>query len=367
MGIAVLGDDSRSLGGSYDAGAVSKSAFVLGGTGQIGSAAARLLARSGFVVTACDRGSRALRPELAELGVRRRVADRHASGELEAALDGGADVLVDTVAFDGDDARQLAGLASVVGSVVVISSASVYRDGRGRTLDEATREEEFPVLPVPVSEDHRTVDPGDATYSTRKVAMENELLASAVPATLIRAGAVHGPFSRHAREWFFLKRALDGRTHVLIDYGGASRFHTVSVENIAQLVRLAAEQPGDRVLNCGDPDPPATVEIAHAAWTHAGREPPIEVLLAGAAEPEECGATPWSLPHPFVLDTTAAEKEVGYLPATTYAHSVGATFDWLENEVAPGDWRALLPQLAAYPWNLFDYEAEDRFLAAHPF
>jgi nucleoside-diphosphate-sugar epimerase len=342
---------------------VAASAFVLGGTGQIGTEVAKLLALSGWTVTSFDRGSRAPASELAELGVQRRVGNRHLAGELEAALGAGADVLVDTVAFDAADALQVAGLAGVVGSVVAISSASVYRDLRGRTLDEATREEDFPVLPVPVSEGHPTVAPGAATYSTRKVALENALLASVLPATLIRAGAMHGPFSRHAREWFFLKRALDGRRQVLIDYGGASRFHTVSVENIAELVRLASARPGNRILNCGDPDPPTTLEIARAAWTHLGRDAPVEVLLEGAADPEECGGTPWSVPHPFVVDTTAANKELGYVAATTYAESVAATFDWLEREVAPGDWRALLPQPAAYPWNLFDYEAEDRFLA----
>ena len=341
---------------------MARGAFVLGGTGQIGTAVARTLARAGWEVSACDRGSRAPSPELAQLGVRRRAVDRRVPGELEAALGAGADVLVDTVAFDAGDALQLAQLGALVGSLVAISSASVYRDGSGRTLDEATKEEEFPRLPVPVGVGHPTVDPGDSTYSTRKVAVENALLASDLPATLIRAGAVHGPFSRHAREWHFLKRALDGRTHVLIDYGGASRFHTVSVENIAELVRLAAERPGDRILNCGDPDPPTTLEIAHAVWAHTGREPPVEVLLEGAADPEECGGTPWSIPHPFLLDMAAAERELGYKPATSYAESVGATLDWLEQEVAPGDWRALMPQLAAYPWNLFDYEAEDRML-----
>ena len=277
------------------------------------------------------------------------MADRRKPGELEAAVGAGADVLVDTVAFDADDARQLASLSGIVGSVVAISSASVYGDDS---------------LPVPVGEGRPTVAPGDETYSTRKVAMENELLRSDLPATLIRAGAVHGPFSRHAREWHFLKRALDARPHVVIDYGGASLFHTVSVENIAEMVRLAAERPGDRILNCGDPDPPTTLEIARAIWAHSGREPPVEVLLEGPADPEECGGTPWSIHHPFLLDMASAEAELGYRAATTYAESVGTTLDWLENEVAPHDWRTLLPQLAAYPWNLFDYEAEDRMLAA---
>ncbi len=101
-------------------------AFVLGGTGQIGTEVAKLLALSGWTVTSFDRGSRAPASELAELGVQRRVGDRHLAGELEAALGAGADVLVDTVAFDAGDALQVAGLAGVVGSVVAISSASVY-------------------------------------------------------------------------------------------------------------------------------------------------------------------------------------------------------------------------------------------------
>jgi nucleoside-diphosphate-sugar epimerase len=343
---------------------VAGRAFVLGGTGQIGIAVARTLARAGWHVRACDRGSRAAIPALEQLGVERHVADRRNPGELEAALGDGADVLVDTVAFDADDARQIARLSSIVRSVVVISSASVYRDGSGRTLDEATTADEFPLLPVPVGVGQPTVEPGDETYSTRKVAIENELLGSQLAATLDRAGAVHGPFSRHAREWHFLKRALDARPHVVIDYGGASLFHTVSVENIAEMVRLAAERPGDRILNCGDPDPPTTLEIARAVWAHIGREPPVEILLEGAADPEECGGTPWSIPHPFMLDMAAAEAKLGYRAATTYADSVGTTLDWLEEEVAPHDWRRLLPQLAAYPWNLFDYEAEDRILAA---
>lgn len=37
--------------------------------------------------------------------------------------------------------------------------------------------------------------------------------------------------------------------------------------------------------------------------------------------------------------------------------------EWLA-DLNPADWRAAFPQLAAYPWDLFDYDAEDRFLAS---
>ena len=90
--------------------AVAASAFVLGEAGQIGTEVAKLLATCGWKVTTLDRGTRAPSPELAELGVQRRVA-------------------------------------GVVGSVVAISSASVYRDLRGPTLDEATKHGSFRYCP----------------------------------------------------------------------------------------------------------------------------------------------------------------------------------------------------------------------------
>lgn len=158
--------------------------------------------------------------------------------------------------------------------------------------------------------------------------------------------------------------ALDGRRHVLIDYGDASRFHTVSVKNVAELVRLAAQRPGDRVLNCGDPDPPTTLAIARAAWAHLGHDAPVEVLLEGGLIQRNMVARRGLFRIRLWWTQLQPTRGLGgYLPATTYAASVGVTFNWLEQEVAPGDWRTLLPQLAAYPWNLFDYEAEDGFLA----
>jgi nucleoside-diphosphate-sugar epimerase len=342
---------------------LSRHAFILGGTGQVGVAVAGRLAEHGWRVTLCSRRGGPLPDWLAELGVDARRADRERLGELERALGEGADLMVDVICMDATHARQLVALRGSLGAVVAISSASVYVDAHGRTLDEAAAEEDFPRLPEPVPETHATVEPGEATYSTRKVALERELLATPdLPTTIVRPCAIHGPYSHHAREWYFLKRALDRRPAVLIDHRGSSRFHTTSVDNLAELIRLAADRPADGVLNCGDPHPPTALDIARSVWAYARYEP-VEVLLPGAAERPEAGATPWSIPHPFVVDMREAELTLGYRPVTTYADAVGATLAWLEEEIAPGEWRSALPQLAAYPWNLFDYAAEDELLA----
>jgi nucleoside-diphosphate-sugar epimerase len=294
--------------------------------------------------------------------VQRALFDRTREGELEAALGDGADVLIDVIAYTPDDAEQLLSLGDRVGSFIAISSASVYRDTEGRTLDEAADDESFPQFSVPISEDNPTVEPGPETYSTLKVAMERTLREGAsAPVTIVRPCAIHGPGSQHAREWYFLRRALDSRPVIVHAFQGASIFHTTSVANLAELVFRAAERPGTRTLNCGDPDPPNVLRIARAVRRAAGHTA-VEVLVADGPPAPNVGESPWTGPWPVVLDMTYAAAELAYSPVTTYADSVGETCRWLKEATDGRDWREVLPDLARYPGDLFDYEAEDTFL-----
>jgi nucleoside-diphosphate-sugar epimerase len=166
---------------------VTASAFVLGGTGQIGRAVCRRLAEAGWDVVAGARGERTALPDVPVAKV-----DRREPGALARAMRDGVDVLIDVIPFTAEDAGQLNALAGRVGSVIAISSASVYADELGRTLDEATDLASFPELPLPVPETQRTVEPGEQTYSTRKVAMEQALLEGPLPTTIVRPCAIHG-------------------------------------------------------------------------------------------------------------------------------------------------------------------------------
>jgi nucleoside-diphosphate-sugar epimerase len=186
---------------------MQRHAFVLGGTGQIGRAVAREFLGANWSVTISHRGGRPAPRDLVECGARVVTLNRDNAGELSGALGSGADVLIDTIAYDRDHGSQLIAVQGCIGSFVVVSSASVYRDGLGRTLDEAMQSG-FPELPDPIPETHPTVDPGPATYSTRKVALERHLLDDASsPVTVLRPGAIHGPNSRHPREWWFVRPA----------------------------------------------------------------------------------------------------------------------------------------------------------------
>jgi nucleoside-diphosphate-sugar epimerase len=339
---------------------MSRRAFILGGTGQIGRAVALDLLVAGWEVTVSHRGIHPVPHELVEHGAKPAVFDRNTPGALAAALGSGADLLVDAIAFDVGDARQLVAVQRSVGHFVVISSASVYRDALGRTLDEAPQNG-FPELPDPIAETQPTVAPGPSTYSTRKIALERHLLdQSATPITILRPSAIYGVGSRSPREWWFVTRMLDRRPAIPLAYRGASRFHTTAAANIAALIRTVADHPGRRVLNIADPSAPSVVDIAACIARqqgYAGRIVPVD----DPAYPPPVGRTPWSVPRPFVLDCRAA-LNLGYTPVADYPDMAGPVCDWLAAIAADGDWKGRFPRLANQR-NHFDYTAEDEFFA----
>ncbi|MFE2374198.1 NAD-dependent epimerase/dehydratase family protein [Streptomyces sp. NPDC059398] len=344
------------------------SAFVLGATGQIGRAAVRALVSDGWEVRAASRGTGDSDDGLPD-GVRTVRVDRDVDGALAAALGHGCDVLVDMVAYGTEHARQLVGLADRIGSAVVISSGAVYADAEGRSFDTQDEPDGFPRFPVPIPESHLTVGPGPATYGTRKVALERELLAAAgtLPVTLLRAGAIHGPHGRAPRELYFVKRALDGRPVRILAFGGRSRFHPVHVSNLAEMIRLAALRPGSRVLNGGDPEAPTVAGISAAIDEVMGVRSRLVLIEGRAAADGTVGSTPWGVDHPVVYDMSAAERELGYRPVTGYADSLPATVEWITGRLrdSDGDWRGAFPTMArTYDphLDLFDYAAEDAWL-----
>ncbi|MGI5424316.1 NAD-dependent epimerase/dehydratase family protein [Streptomyces sp. CA-179760] len=337
-------------------------AVVIGATGQIGRVAVGALARDGWEVTAVSRGG-GRDPRWPD-GVRAVRADREDDAALSAAVGDGCDVLVDMVAFGAGHARQLTGLAGRVGSAVVISSVSVYEDDRGRGFDTQSEPGGFPEYPVPLTEDQRTVPPGDASYSTRKAALERELLAAGdrLPTTLLRAGAIHGAYCQGPRELYVVKRNLDGRKRRVLAYGGESRFHPASVHTLAELIRLAAARPGARVLNAVDPDAPTVARIAAEIDAVMGVKTE-DVLVDGPPPPSGVGDTPWSVPAPVVCDMSAAERELGYRAVVRYADTLPETIAWIEEQLAGRDWREAYPKMVQAYGDLFDYAAEDAWLA----
>jgi nucleoside-diphosphate-sugar epimerase len=286
--------------------------------------------------------------------------DRNEEGALSVA--NGFDLVVDVIPFEGTHAQQLLELDT--GALVAISSASVYADKQGRTLDEAQGVDDFPEFPVPIPETQPTVEPGDETYSTKKAKIEGILLDNGrVPAAVVRPCAIYGEGDRMGREWFFVKRALDRRPHVVLTDRGAGQFHTTASENIGELVRLIVAKPRTDVFNCGDPDPPTVLEIARAIAEAAGHRFE-EIFLPAAAERGEIGQTPWSASKPLLVGMAKAEQELGYRAATTWADALPRQVRWLIEATRDRDWREVLTRGADYL--KFEYEAEDELVASLP-
>ena len=341
---------------------MERRAFVLGGTGFVGRHVARRLADSGWDVTIGARGETSLPSEVADL--KHVAVDRGNDADLEKALGDGVDVLVDVIPYEIRDGEQLVALKHLVGSVVAISTGSVYADDQGRTLDEASSEATFPDFPVPIRETQRRAEPSNETYSTKKVAIEDMLLEQTdIPATILRPCAIYGPGDTQCREWFFIKRILDGRASVVLADEGETVFHTTSVHNLAELVRLATEKPVHGAFNCGDPDPPNTRRIARSIATVMGHDwqevrPPPAMTTTWEFR------NPWGGFRPLLVAMDKAQDELGYEPATTYDEAIVETVEWVIEATRDRDWREVLPKAADYMANKFNYEAEDAFIAS---
>jgi len=341
---------------------MQKTALVIGGSGQIGVASARRLLDLGYRVTSAQRGTRSLPADLTG-NVEVIALDRSEPGAVSTAA-AGHDLVLDCVAFRPADADPYRALVGDLGSLVVISTASVYLGSNGTWMDIATGPDDFPVLAVPVTEDHPTVTDEAEGYSTQKAALERALLGiEGLPVTVLRPGAIHGPESLALREWYFIKRALDGRRRVPLTDRGESRFATTATAVIAELVRLAAEHPAKRVLNAADEPSATALEIGQAVFAHLGHEAEFDLLsreLAG-----DVGQHPWAVPNPVVLSMQSAHDELGYRPVGTHRSTIGAAIDWMLEAVAETDWRERFPALhdryGAAEW--FGYEAEDVFWA----
>lgn len=340
-----------------------KRALILGGTGLIGQATARRLLVAGWHVDVAGRSPNRMPVDIAQAGGTFLQVDRDEPGELAAALGSGADLLVDCICFTAEHAKGLLPLLSGAGSTVMISSKAVYVDDAGNHSNS----DDPPHFNGPIRESQPTLTPGTMDYNSRegygpnKVAAERVLLDSGWPVTVIRPSKVHGVGAVNPREWVFVKRVLDLRPAVFLARRGTGVDHTTASVNIAALIETVASAPGQHVLNSADPDAPSALEISRIIARHLHHD--WEEILLEAEDETGLGDHPWNVVYPIVLDTSAA-AELGYVPVGDYAGTVAAGIDWLV-AAARGAIDHRLPATDdPYSALLFNYSAEDAFLAA---
>jgi nucleoside-diphosphate-sugar epimerase len=340
-------------------------ALIIGGRGQTGLAVGRRLLARGWEVTATT--SAAPLPVEALPGADWAVFSRAAPDDLAVSVRGEFDVVIDAVAFQPEHAEQVIALRDRVGSAVVISTISVYTDGQGRSLDTADSPEAFPAWPEPIPAGWPTLPPGDG-YSGGKAAVEATFRSRAPwPVTIVRPGAIYGPGSHHLREWYFIKRALDGRRRVVLPFGDDKAFQPTATINLAELVALAAAQPANRTLDCGDLGPPTVNDISRLIDGLMGVSTE-RIVVEGPEPAENVGNNPWAVPRSVVVDVAPAQHELGYRQPQNYGEALAGTLPWALDAVRERPWQEVFTTLARYPGDMFDYGAEDAYFerGAHP-
>ena len=336
-------------------------AVVLGVSGMTGRAIARELVDAGWDVAGTGRDPEHFPAELGASGVDFVRSDRGDAADLDAVLAGGADLVVDCVAYTAAHAQLLVERAAGLGAIVALSSKAVYVDAHGCHSNS----DDPPDFGGPVVETTATLEPDFSGeyqsrlgYGTNKVAMEQTLLAASCPVSILRPSRIHGPGSSRPREWFVVRRLRDGRTRLPLAHGGRTGNHPTAAVNLARLVRVCAEQPATRVLNAADPGTPTAADIAQAIA--AAAELPLEIVGLDEGVPDAWGRSPWGTWPPFFLDMSAAAG-IGYTPVGTYAETVAATVHELR-ALPPADSAAI--DADPFFTGRFDYALDDAALAA---
>ena len=299
-------------------------ALILGVNGVTGSAIASELAAGGWEVVGTGRDVRRFSARLREQGVSFACSDRHDGAQLDLVLGDGADVVVDCLCYTAEHARRLLAHHESFGSAVVLSSKAVYVDDRGRHSNS----EQSPRFDEPVTELQQSLEPdfsgayqSRVGYGRNKVAAEITLRGSGAPISILRASRIHGAGGSLPREWFVVKRLLDGRKRIPLAHRGRTGNHPTAAVNLAKLVAICAQRPGARVLNAADPDLPTAADAVTAIASAC--RCPVEMVGLDDDAPHELGWTPWESWPPFFLDTSAA-VQLGYQPMGGYADTVTA-------------------------------------------
>jgi nucleoside-diphosphate-sugar epimerase len=327
--------------------------LVIGGTRFVGRAIVEQLLRRGHDVTIYHRGRQ-------EVGFDGPVAHVHGDRRDHARFQ--ADLaqlspegVVDVIPMNASDTRTLVeALRGRIQRSVHISSGDVYAPGQ----------------PIPIPEDAQLA-PADhidlplhgqkVPYS--KVAAEEALReaqeAGDFPATVLRLPAVYGPRDPLAREWFFVKRVLDGRHRIALPDGGLSLFHRGYVDDVARAAVLALESPSaiGRTYNVGHKRVLTVAGIAELVARAMDHQWEV-VSVPGDRLP---ATNPYVAPYHIVYDLSRIQADLGFRDSLSLEDGMRRTVEWLvANPPTPQTWG-----MARYlKDDAFDYAAEDAAIAA---
>ncbi|MGI9601428.1 MAG: NAD-dependent epimerase/dehydratase family protein [Acidimicrobiales bacterium] len=323
-------------------------ALLVGGTGPTGPHIAAGLEARGHTVTVLHTGGHEI-DDVAHL--EHLHADvKSGAAVAEAIGDRTFDVAVVTYGRLREIAEVLVGR---VGQFLSVGGAPAYRGffDAGR-WDPAG-------MPVPTGEHAPKSDEGDDGKSYRVRRTEEAVFEHHPAATHFRYPFVYGPRQPVPRDWYFVRRMLDGRDRIVVPDGGLTLMSSGYVENLAHGLVLAVgnDRAAGEVFNLADRE----VLTLSQAGACCAAELGVEVVFE---------SIPWALApctRPLVgqdrtthrvLDVAKAVERLGYTDVVPAREAVARTARWLvDHRPEPGGFEERILE------DPFDYEAEDHLLA----
>jgi nucleoside-diphosphate-sugar epimerase len=270
--------------------------------------------------------------------------DRHLP-ELRA-LD--PEVVLDMVPYREEHGQRVLGFADIARRSVVCSSMDVYR-----AYGRLTGTEPGDPDPVPLTEDSPLrAELSVAGLAYNKTAVERVAASDpALPCTILRLPAVHGPGDFQHRLHPYLKRMDDGRPAILLDSQLAPwRWARGYAENVGDAVALATvdERAAGRVYNvCDEPTFSEAEWVERLAAVVGWRGGIVTVPNLGINGPGEL-----DMRQSMVVSAERIRTELGWAEQVDLDEGLRRTVVWE---------RANPP--AQTPEGEFDYEREDALLA----
>jgi len=317
--------------------------LIIGGTRFIGLHLVRELLERDHEIFLFNRG---ITPNPFTGDVLNIIGDRKKTGSLRKGLGKERfDIAIDMIAYNADEMRDaIETLEGRVEHYLFISTRSVYDQDR---------------LKYPIRENEPTIDDPSDAYGYNKRQAELILLRAyeekSFPGTILRLPAVYGPHDYQAREWYFIRRILDGREHMLLPNFGFSVYHREYAGNIAeQLSFLMTKQESiGQVYNSGHINFQSYKDLVRLAAKLIG----ADLYLYGVLATD----IPWKVPltEPLLhVSSTAKLENLGYKEPYDLRAGLKETIKYFKEHPVK-KWIFSERQKI----DMFDYNLEDKLIA----
>jgi nucleoside-diphosphate-sugar epimerase len=294
-------------------GAMAARVLLLGGTGFLGSHAARALVASGHDITTLARCERHAIP-----GAESLRADRGDADSLAEALAGRRyDVAVDFSAWTAGDVERLMSVTdAALGRYVLISTGQVCLVTAGGPMPFREEDSEHPLIPEPGlgTPDHREWSYGVGKRRAEAV-LQGLRLTHGVRGLILRLPVVLGAGDSSLRTWAYLERMLDGGP-LLVPDGGRQIVRFLWVQDVARaVVDIVESPPPSPIYHLAQPVAAPLAHVLEHMAAAAGVAPRFVDVgdedLAAAGLDRSC--SPYSGSWVSVLDPSRAAAEWGFV------------------------------------------------------